>query len=302
MNIRYAHITDTASIRQLWETAFGAEEPYTQWYFSNVYRPDRTLCGFIDSELVTMAQFAPYTMSVCDESIPVVYLVGVATAPQHQKKGYSHRLLRQFLDDLSHSSYQMALLYTDIPNFYRPLGFNQIYNLRNINFRTADAIPADNWQLLTPTEQEMQHCDKIYRKMCSTMDGYILRGTKDWFTLCEAYPQDKGIIFGYSCDAYALCMFDDDSFILRELGYNSKQSMADGLNWTKHQAKQHGYESIIWRAPIATDLPVQNGEKNYPYVMALLLDARLNPADTAAIITEQFLQRSARPLWISEMT
>ena len=41
--IRYAVEQDKPQIRSLWEQGFGNDEPYTSWYFSRVYRSERTL-------------------------------------------------------------------------------------------------------------------------------------------------------------------------------------------------------------------------------------------------------------------
>ena len=42
LSINYATAADKPAVMQLWAEAFGDEQPYFNWYFNTVYRPERT--------------------------------------------------------------------------------------------------------------------------------------------------------------------------------------------------------------------------------------------------------------------
>ncbi|MEG1537737.1 MAG: hypothetical protein RR387_05580 [Clostridiales bacterium] len=50
--LRYAQATDKSRIMALWATDFENYEPYFSWYFSRVYRAERTVCAIVEQQIV----------------------------------------------------------------------------------------------------------------------------------------------------------------------------------------------------------------------------------------------------------
>ena len=134
ISIRYATTNDKEAVMQLWAEAFGADEPY--------------LCLFDEQHLVSSLQYAPKRLCLHHQELPVAYLVGVCTSKVHQGHGYARKLLRHIRKELQ-KNYQLLMLYTDIPDFYRPLGFTHCYQLNRYHFpaQAEDTLPT-GWQLV----------------------------------------------------------------------------------------------------------------------------------------------------------
>lgn len=64
LSINYATAADKPAVMQLWAEAFGDEQPYFNWYFNTVYRPERTLCLFGDGRLVSSLQYSHKQLSL----------------------------------------------------------------------------------------------------------------------------------------------------------------------------------------------------------------------------------------------
>ena len=303
MEIRYAREHDFTAVRSLWAEAFGKEEPYLSWYFKNVYRPERTLLALKEKETVASLQIAPYMMSLRNELIPIVYLVGVTTAEAYRHQGIGHTLLRRCLNDLAATTYQLALLHTDIPAYYEPVGFSNCYTLRRLRFSALPHAPQGSWQRWSASDGDLALCQSIYRQMCQNYTGYIQRTPQNWRQFCDDHLCDPDSRLYGSKDAYALVWTGDGKFIVREFGYRDAKACGDGLLFLRDLASRKGKAEIVWDAPQSAPLPRQVQETPVPYIMARRLGGHL-PQATAQIVeaTQAFLNVGDPQLWISEIT
>ena len=293
-DLRYAAEGDINAVKRLWTEAFGDDEPYTGWYFHNIWRSGRTLCLFEAAELAACVQFAPYRMQLGEREIPVAYVVGLCTAPPHQHKGYARRLLERLDEDLR-SDCKALLLYTDIPGFYRPLGFCTCYHLKRVRIPARfDAQQLSIWQAGTLAYPDLDRYAAIYRQMTTGLDGFLLRDYAGWLTFFGDFLCDNGAL--YLCDdAYLLWCYDDDGGArVKEIGYANERALAKSLRLAAHLAAARELDSVIWDAPLTAPVPEGMTEKTLPYVMARLTGK--NSGETAAFFG------SSPSLWINEMT
>lgn len=302
MIIRYARKQDSPQVKRLWAAAFGDEEPYFSWYFREIFRPQRTLAVFDGQEMLACLQLAPYTLSLHSQPLPVAYLVGVTTAEAFRHRGIGHRLLHYALAELAASKFQLALLYTDIPAYYAPLGFTQCYTLRQLIFSADDGELPAGWQDYPFTTTSIRHLNNIYQKMCSEFDGFLLRNENNWRSfLGEHFSEGGGILA--TDHSYLLWTKDKEILRLRELGFLDRKSLRHSLEFAQRFAAARGCSHLQWLAPQNIPLIRQRSETAFPWVMARCLSQSENmDPETIAAETRRMLGAPDKKLWINEMT
>lgn len=297
-NIAPANLIDKKKVMALWGEAFGTEEPYYSWYFNNIYRPERTFCLFVGSDLASVLQYSPYKLYFHGQEVEVAYLVGVCTARRYQRRGYAHMLLDYAISELR-DFFKLLMLYTDTPGFYQPFGFTHCYRLCRYKFTASDdpTIPAQ-WYKGSLTDIDLDRYDAIYRKMTADFDGFIIRDKAGWRSFLGDYLCDKGGLY-FSSDAYLLWIIEDGICKIKEIGYMNKSALEKSLDLGKHIARAHGFNNIIWEAPLATPLTAEKGDI-FPHVMALSYASSGNSAQTAMQTKKLF--GNSKKLWVNEIT
>ncbi len=295
----YASAADTAAIIRLWKEAFGDDEPYTSWYFTNVFRPERTFCLYLDDQLVSVIQFAPYQLFLHGDTIPVAYLVGVCTDPPYQGQGYASTLMNWAIGQLRRD-YQLLMLYTDIPAFYHPFGFTHCYQLHRYHLpAAATATLPEKWRKGTLEPDDIAIYQHIYQQMTADFDGYILRDTQNWHNyLADFLCGDGGL---YLTDtAYLLWFIDEDHTTkIKEIGYSNQLALAEAKSAAGNIAQANNLPSIVWDAPYALNVPGLKGI-TVPHVMAM--DCRSTGSAAAIRQSTQSLFGPSDTLWINEIT
>lgn len=297
MGIRYATPKDISQVRALWELGFGDEQPYTGWYFDTVYRPERTLLLHDAGELRSALQFAPYKLWLNGAERPVAYLVGVVTHPDHRHRGYGHALLREILQHLREQGFLLAMLYTDVPGFYAPLGFVHCYQLRRIGIKARETGVPEGWE---PGEigSDISRLDAIYRRMTAPWNGYILRREGDWRNFLEELACDQGQIW-LNRDTYVLWYIEEGIAKVREIGFTDEASLRSALDMAAILAARCGFDQAEWLAPLNS--PPSLGGETIPHVMTCRLDKpELDGGELAQATLELF--SDAAHNWVNEKT
>lgn len=276
MEIRYANINDTSRIKQLWSTAFESNEPYFSWYFSRVYDPAHTLCAVVNNFIAANIQLAPYHISLQGKVFPCAYFVGVITDPAYRNCGLAGSLIKYALNQLKAEGYAAALLYTDIPDFYRQFGFEHQYKLRRICLQINQQSSPYPWQTRKIDNTTITDCSKIYTTMTSNFDGYIIRKTQNWQIYLEELLGDGGNICILKDKAYLLYLPDKQSLRLREVGYCDKDSLLQALAKANQLGCAANATNILWDAPITAPLDIQPHEQETPFAMFCPLNQHSN--------------------------
>jgi predicted acetyltransferase len=298
IRIAYAKPDDIIQIKVLWGEAFGFGEPYFSWYFQNIYRPERTLCLFVDSIMASTIQYAPKKLKLHGHEVAIAYIVGLCTRRSMQRRGYGHKLLKYALAKLR-DTYRMLMLYTDIPEFYQPYGFSRCYSLRRQMFQAAfNPAVMRQWRLGSLNEEDIAAYDAIYKKMTADLDGYIIRDQAGWRHFFADFLCDKGSLY-LSSDAYLLWLVENDQCKIKEIGYTDNSALKNALALGRHVAKIQGFANIIWDAPACAPIFDQNAVI-VPHVMALSSAPSGSGAKIAAQTKEFFGED--KNLWVNEIT
>lgn len=84
--------------RQLWHEVFGDSLESASRFFGHIYREDEALVTYVDGQVASMLLAPRLTLRIEDGiHLPIGYLCGIATHPDHRGKGMSSELIRQAL-------------------------------------------------------------------------------------------------------------------------------------------------------------------------------------------------------------
>ena len=282
---RWAEDEDKQAVMALWAKDFDCYEPYYSWYFSAVYRPELTLCDFYDRRLISMLQLAPYTLQLRGAALPVAYMVGVITDPSWRGQGRGQALMREAHSWLEQQGYNAALLYTDIPGFYAPLGYSHCYQRQQLD------LPYEQFSLLAQLANgktdwregslsgDIQEINSIYKSMTARYHGYIQRNREDWKKYLGEHSCDKARLTLAEGRAYLLYTQDKEKLRIIELGFTDTPSLTEALVKAVLLATAANVERLCWPAPL--DAPCLLPQiaaylwQPTPFVMARLLNCRL---------------------------
>lgn len=298
--IRWAKTADKAAVMELWAVDFESYEPYYSWYFDTVYRTELTLCDFEGPRLAAALQLAPYTLALDGASLPICYVVGVITDPAFRRQGRGHALLRAAHDYLQREGYAAALLYTDISDYYAPLGYAHCYRQQTLCL-PAEALTLAETTAKLPLHEsdllgEIPALQEIYQRMTARYDGYILRTEQNWQNYLGEQACDKARLLLAEGQAYALYVLQQNKLHIVELGFADEAALAAALAAVALQAREAAATELLWHAP--TDAP-----HLLPYLPAAYWQAR--PFVMALPLKSQakgLLAAGAKPRWLNEYT
>lgn len=81
--------------RALWKCCFDDDEAFLHLYFTTKYRPDRNTFREEHGQVVAALQRLPYTLTFQGAVVPVGYISGACTHPEHRGKGWMGALLAE---------------------------------------------------------------------------------------------------------------------------------------------------------------------------------------------------------------
>lgn len=228
MQFRRATEADRKSIEALWAYCFEKpDEPFFQWYFSQVCQMDDVVVAEENQHMAADLNLRPYTLNLRGNSMPVDYMVGVATHPAARGRGIASKLLKNaFRISRSRGKSAVILMPSDA-SFYMPLGCSFYVQqwersaapewLARIGEKPEKAMTVsspDEWHILA----------SVYEKFTEKRNGFTQRDEKTWRTFIEgqlnegyiAVTGDETGPTGYLC--YGI---DGRRLIANEMAYAS---------------------------------------------------------------------------------
>ena len=228
MQFRRATEADRKSIEALWAYCFEKpDEPFFQWYFSRVSQMDDVVVAEENQHIAADLHLRPYTLNLRGNSMPVDYMVGVATHPAARGRGIASKLLKNaFRISRSRGKSAVILMPSDA-SFYMPLGCSFYVQqwersaapewLARIGEKPEKAMTVsspDEWHILA----------SVYEKFTERRNGFTQRDEKTWRTFIEgqlnegyiAVTGDETGPTGYLC--YGI---DGRRLIANEMAYAS---------------------------------------------------------------------------------
>lgn len=228
MQFRRATEADRKSIEALWAYCFEKpDEPFFQWYFSRACHMDDVVVAEENQHIAADLHLRPYTLYLRGNSMPVDYMVGVATHPAARGRGIASKLLKNAFRISRSRGKSAVILMPSEASFYMPLGCSFYVQqwersaapewLARIGEKPEKAMTVsspDEWHILA----------SVYEKFTERRNGFTQRDEKTWRTFIEgqlnegyiAVTGDETGPTGYLC--YGI---DGRRLIANEMAYAS---------------------------------------------------------------------------------
>ena len=286
MQFRRATEADRRAVESLWAYCFEKpDEPFFQWYFSKVCQMDDVVVAEENQHVAADLHLRQYTLNLRGNSMPVDYMVGVATHPAARGKGIASKMLKNaFRISRSRGKSAVILMPSDA-SFYMPLGFSFYVQqwersaapewLARIGEKPERAMTIsspDEWQILA----------SVYEQFTKQRNGFTLRDEKAWRTFIEgqlnegyiAVTGDENGPTGYLC--YGM---DGRRLIANEMAYASDRGRR-GL-YAFMAGHRGSIDRCVWYEPLddcsfyywpngAEHTYIEN--RTFPFMMARITD------------------------------
>ena len=289
INFRYAaegnEKANTAAVRKLWDYSFKSTDIYDNWYFDNIYQPERTICAMSGEEAIAALQLLPYRLRLRGKEHDMRYIVGVVTSPDYRGLGVGRGIMEHTFAELRKSGVNLAVLLPACPLFYTKLGFNYGYE-ENVWDMPLDRLSVfaekgGRWRE-AKIPADIPILDKIYDSMIKKTNGAILRTTANWQKFLAEYACDGGLVRIYNdgekdC-GYLLYQLKRDAavptFSVRELGYANAKTKDAAFTFaaahTNECCRFHWQSAAADKSYLRS--PFQDGISRRPAVMGRIVD------------------------------
>ena len=286
MQFRRATEADRKSIEALWAYCFEKpDEPFFQWYFSRACHMDDVVVAEENLHIAADLHLRPYTLYLRGNSMPVDYMVGVATHPAARGRGIASKLLKNAFRISRSRGKSAVILMPSEASFYMPLGCSFYVQqwersaapewLARIGEKPEKAMTVsspDEWHILA----------SVYEKFTERRNGFTQRDEKTWRTFIEgqlnegyiAVTGDETGPIGYLC--YGM---DGRRLIANEMAYSSDRGRR-GL-YAFMAGHRGSIDRCIWYEPLddcsfyywpnrAEHIYIEN--RTFPFMMARITD------------------------------
>ena len=193
-------------IRQIWRLCFPLEDPrYTEFFFKYIFKVENCFVNIQEDKIVSVILRNPRTIMFNDRVLATSMLVGAATLPSEQNKGYMTSLMHTVLDACENSEL-ITLIQTETPDLYEPFGFRTIYKRQDYTLERKDLKQITNFGCAyEPSAIDLL---KVYSAFIMRFNGFYPRDL-EYFNLYKkqmvavggkivAYYDGKNRIRGYA--------------------------------------------------------------------------------------------------------
>lgn len=231
-NIRWATPADEDRIRELWDICFDDPKDWTDWFFSERFSPENTLCLLRDGEIVADMQVYFYPYKIRNSVFNSACLHGVATHPNWRKKGLMGELMCVLMSQLAAAGVPIM--------FHTPVRAEQYYSYnhfetakRNVFASEAHGQAANDFRLETFEFSALRH---IYKSFLTSYSGMVERDERLMEMRIRDVLSDGGFIV--TCrNAYALCHEFEEKLVADELCFCDSDSLSELIQTLRNRGK-----------------------------------------------------------------
>ncbi len=276
---------------------------YTDYYFESLYDCANTYVIEENGEIVATLQRNPHILVFNDVPIKTSMILGVATRPDKQNKGYMHELMQQALEDAEKEE-MITLIQAYDPNIYRPFGFHMEYYRNRITYHRSQ-VPMYS-ELRVDDHVSAGELFECYREFTHRFSGYYMRSVEYFERYLNEVKAEGGVVVGYrnketnKLDGYMVYYLEKFICDIKEIIYVNSWAFLAMLGYaatTRIKVSVHTSDS----ENILKMLP--GGDvQTYPFCMARVNDYSIfNLCYEASIqnVDEAFAS-SKKPLFLHE--
>ncbi|MEG1761840.1 MAG: GNAT family N-acetyltransferase [Hydrogenoanaerobacterium sp.] len=157
-------------LKNIWSECFGDTGEYIDFYFSQHFKPQRTLVYLKDDKPVSMLTLLPAKLIKNGKYVPVCYVYAVATLPLWQGLGISTQLLSYAGCELAKSGVDITVLApasNKLFAFYKKCGYTEAFAVKQAAFAAEDKPINIKTENILPQEY------KILRDKFFCGEGYL---------------------------------------------------------------------------------------------------------------------------------
>lgn len=223
-----AHIP---TLKQLHKLAFGDSDAYIDFFFEQRFSPENCFLHFENGVPVGALYARIFRLRIQDKKVHVPFFTGIATHPDHRRKGIAAGLIRQATETYAARGYPLVLLHPFNVDFYKKQGFAPV------NFtveHTARYTPNPAYTARPMRTNDMMLFKKLYDAETKRAGAHRISTLLNLKELWREHTQDGGV--GYIIlkngepNGYFLC--DDKKIYEHSFSYPSSADAvreADGL-------------------------------------------------------------------------
>lgn len=281
--LRLARAEDAAQVKALWSRCFDDTPEFTDWYFAQYYRSERTLGVFAGERLLASAQMIPYTIDLRGAEMEVAYIVGVDTDPAARNRGYARRLLLAALETARARGQTVSLLMPFEGQFYYRYGWAFCYFHQQICTRPAELrCAARSWGEIRQTslDEALPEMARVYRNFAARYHGATARSEAHWRDLAADWEMEHGLCFlarenGGAARGYCVWLPRKGKILIQEMAWETPQAKAGLLHFLREAVPEQQLVQLelpeddslaFW---LAAD---KNAVTRYPFLMARIVD------------------------------
>ncbi len=137
-----------------------------------------------DGEMAACLRIFPLRMFMHGASIPLGGVCGVASLPEHRRKGYAGQLLRHALAAMREEGQPLSALHTPHPSLYRRYGWMFASSAVRYSFNPKEialvnqGLPEGGAYRIT--EEQWPTIADLYRRFAAPRNGYLDRDERWW--------------------------------------------------------------------------------------------------------------------------
>lgn len=117
---------DGGAIQEIWQTCFGDEEAYIEFYLEHRMTKENMLVIHADGRPVSMASFLPVQYLCQGEYLDARYVYAVATLPEYRGRGFASKILT-FAKEKYDEPLILAPAEESLMQYYERLGFKRAF-------------------------------------------------------------------------------------------------------------------------------------------------------------------------------
>jgi predicted N-acetyltransferase YhbS len=149
------------------------------------YTWDQTRVVVVDGRIASTLRIWDRLMRIGSSVVRMGGIGGVSTHPEQRKKGYASAMMREVVDHMAKSGYDVGVLFSEIPFvFYRRVGWECVPQAGfRIRLRQAVQARQSGWQV-EPFEEErdLEQVVVLHQHYNARQSGVILRPRFHWDT------------------------------------------------------------------------------------------------------------------------
>lgn len=210
LEVRIARPEDKDGFRKLWKICFGDSDEFMDWFFSERFLPEFSVCLLEDREMMSALQSYPLHVRIRDRIIPSSMLTGVSTHPEREGRGYMKQIFLRYMQRVRELSIPIAFhTPAHIPTFHSrghfPVSETLHLTLENAKaaFMPAELQQRDLYNDLAP----LQAC---YQQATAHYSGCVSRTIADFAYKLRDYASDgaKCLARMQDGDALGYCIYN----------------------------------------------------------------------------------------------